>query len=71
MRVEKGRKSAKGTVASYAEELLNRSSDPESQTKLMALQTIALRMGWTELYNKLRFREHGHQSDPNEKWWNR
>lgn len=71
MRVEKGRKSAKGTIAEYADELINRPHDPEAPQKLMAIQTIALRMGWTELYNKLRFREHGHQGDPNEKWWNR
>jgi len=62
-RVEKGRKSAKGTITSFAEELLNRDRTPENKIKLITIESIALRMGWNELYNKLRFRSGLHSPD--------
>jgi len=71
LRVDKTRKSAKGTIAQYASELLSRPNDPESPAKLMAIQTIALRMGWNDLYKKLRFREASGQVEVTEKWWNK
>lgn len=55
-RVEVGRRSAKGTITAYAEELLARRNDPDVHAKLLAVETIALRMNWHDLYNKLRFK---------------
>lgn len=63
MRVERERKSAKGTIVAYAEELLKRLNDPESEAKLLAIQTIALRMNWNDLYTKLYYRA---RKQP---WW--
>lgn len=68
-RVERPRKSAKGTIEAYADELLNRTKDKDAMIKLLAVQTIALRMGWHELYNRLRYNEH--RINQTERWWDR
>jgi hypothetical protein len=52
-RVEKGRKSAKGVIEAYANELMNRTNDHNKAEKLAVIETIALRMGWTKLYERL------------------
>lgn len=72
MRIERERRSAKKITEEYAFELLNRKNDPEAKTKLLAIEVIALRMGWNELYNMLRFRSGLHKQEPyEEKWWQR
>lgn len=64
------RKSAKEVIHDFATELLNRTSDPDRRAKLVAVETIAMRMGWNDLYNKLRFKSGLHQSETaEEKWW--
>lgn len=55
-RVEKGRKSAKGVIEAYAKELMNRTNDQNKAEKLAVIETIAMRMGWTKLYDQIRYR---------------
>lgn len=50
------RKSPKLVIAQYADELLRR-NDHDAPKQLLAIEVIALRMNWTELYNKLRYRQ--------------
>ena len=64
--MKRERRSAKEVVHDYANELLNRTTDKDATTKLLAVETIAYRMGWTELYNQLRFRK---RSAAPEQWW--
>lgn len=47
--------SAKKVVAEYAAELKKRVDDPDQKAKLIALETVARRMGWHKLFNELRF----------------
>ncbi len=66
------RRSAKDVVTTYAKELLNRTGDPDVVHKIHAVEVIAMRMGWNDLYNKLRYRKgQGTVSVPVEKppWW--
>lgn len=75
-RVERGRRSAKQTVSDFADELLKRRPCEETNAKIMALQTIALRMSWNDLYNRLRFRTQPPllEDEPRERperWWDR
>lgn len=71
-RVERGRRSAKQTISDFADELLKRPNCEETQAKLLALQTVALRMSWTDLYNRLRYRYKAPseiEEETKEKWW--
>lgn len=77
MRVDRTRRSAKGTVAEMAESMLKRTNDPDVNAKLDVLQTIAARMSWNDLFEKLKNR-HRYQAaaqiqsqddDRSEKWW--
>ena len=71
-RVDRTRRSAKGTIETLADELLARRSDPDVRAKLVTIETIAYRMGWTQLYEKLRWKSGLHQSEPKpEQWWQR
>lgn len=64
------RQSAKKIVHDFANELLTRTSDPDRRAKLVAIETIAMRMGWNDLYNKLRFKSGLHPVESvEEKWW--
>ena len=69
-RVDRNRRSAKGLISDYANELLLRTKDPGRKEKLLAIETIAFRMNWTDLYEKLRFKSGLHQPETTEeKWW--
>lgn len=70
-RVERGRKSAKGVIEQYATELLNRTRDHEIVAKLQVIEQIAFRMGWNDIYNKLRYKSQLHAESYEEKWWNK
>lgn len=61
------RRSAKAIIKELCQEYISRFPDgPEKDTRLMVIETIALRMGWQDLYSKLRWRK----SQPkDEKWW--
>lgn len=65
--MERHRKSARQITFDLANELLakNESSnlDIEVNAKLSVIESIAYRMGWTELYNKIKFRD---RKNP---WW--
>lgn len=63
MDAERQRRSARQIVQDMANELLARSQDPQRDAKLDAIESIAYRMGWTQLYNRIRFRE---RKQP---WW--
>lgn len=54
---KRGRKSAKGTVNSLANELLGQLEHPDTKAKLALIETIAHRMGWMDLYNRLKSRD--------------
>lgn len=51
----KPRKSAKQVIEDYAEDILTRTGCPDRKAKLLVIETIAFRMGWHKLYNRLRF----------------
>jgi hypothetical protein len=40
-------------IEAYANELMNRTNDHNKAEKLAVIETIALRMGWTKLYERL------------------
>lgn len=63
--MKRERRSAKSTIEGYANELLARLPDNPTEAKLIALETIALRMGWNDFYNKLRYRK----NKPNHIGW--
>lgn len=71
MRVERERRSAKKIIEEFAFELLNRRTDPEARTKLIVIETIAFRMGWNDLYERLRFRSglHPEERKTANYWW--
>lgn len=69
-RVDRARRSAKQVIADYAQELLARKSDKDVRHKLVTIETIAFRMNWTDLYERLRFKSGLHEPDTaEEKWW--
>lgn len=76
-RVERGRRSAKQTIIDFADELQARPRCEATENKLMALQTIALRMNWNDLYTKLRYRGRPPElpadevPEPKERWWDK
>lgn len=70
------RRSAKAVIIDFANELLNRSGDQDAAVKLLTIETIAFRMGWNDLYNRLRFRKKVQeqvepQTEKPEPWWQR
>ena len=63
----KQRRTAKAVVENYANELLNRPpTDADRKAKLLVIETIALRMGWNDLYKRLRF---GGNEPQRKHWW--
>lgn len=77
MRVDRTRRSAKGTVTEMAEAMLKRTNDDQVNVKLDVLQTIAARMNWNDLFEKIKNRHRfqgvvSYQDEPVEKpepWW--
>jgi hypothetical protein len=67
MRIDRTRRSAKETINDLANELLKR-TDGDATAKLQALETIALRMNWNDLYNRLRYRN-GRSQTQELQWW--
>jgi hypothetical protein len=74
------RRSAKDVIVHFANELLGRTNDKDAAIKLLTIETIAFRMGWNDLYDRLRFRNRNVEikqdsiETPNEKpepWWQR
>lgn len=61
------RRSAKQVIDDYSRELMNR-TDYEAKVKLEAIQTIASRMGYMDLFNRIKFRSN---DEVTEKWWQR
>lgn len=59
------RKSAKDVCENLANDLLRRPASPDVKAQLLALETIAYRMNWFKLYDRLRFRERPQQQP----WW--
>lgn len=53
---DRQRRSAKTVINDMANEMLNRTTDPDLQIKLNLLQTICAKMGWNDLFEKLRNR---------------
>ena len=51
-----GRRSAKMTIYEITGELLARPESPENNTKLALIQTIASKVGWMDLFNKIQYR---------------
>lgn len=55
-KIETNRRSAKQVIAEYISQLQAR-GDHESNVKLIALETVALRMNWQGLYRQIRFKK--------------
>lgn len=51
------RRSAKSVVTDYCNELLSRTTDKDVAIKLLTIETIAFRMGWNDIYDRLRYRK--------------
>lgn len=67
------RRSAKNIVEAYANELLS-NGDKDAPAKLLAIETIAFRMGWNQLYERLRFGKQRpsnetEKAEPPRPWW--
>lgn len=78
--MKRERRSAKAVITHYANELLSRTNDKDVAIRLTTVEAIALRMGWNDLYNRLRFRERIVLQEPAENelenetpepWWQR
>ena len=52
---ERSRRSAKQVITDMAEEILRRPSCDENKIKLNLIETIANRMGWSEIVVKLKY----------------
>jgi len=71
----RSRRSAKSIVQDLTDSMLQRTGDEHVNIKLDVLQTIASRMGWNDLFEKIknrhRFQAPKNQVDPEpqEKWW--
>lgn len=50
------RRSAKETVHDLANEIMARPASPDNDQKLAVLETIASRMSWMDLFNRIRYR---------------
>jgi hypothetical protein len=61
---ERRRRSAKTVIQDLTSELLARTADPHRDAKLDCIESIAHRMGWNDLWNRIRFRER-----PKQPWW--
>ena len=55
MKLKRNRRSAKNVIKEYCYQLLSRKNDPSVKYKLLALEAIALRMSWHDIYELLRF----------------
>lgn len=77
-RVDRERRSAKGTIEELTDSMLKRTNDEHVNIKLDVLQTIAARMSWNDLFEKIKNR-HKFQAAAqfrspddertDEKWW--
>lgn len=56
MRVERDRKSAKKEIMAMADEILRRPPCQFNDAKLDLIATIASRMGWFDLFNRITYR---------------
>lgn len=56
MQGDRSRRSAKDVIHDMAQELLARHECADTRTKLLLIETIASRMSWTDLFNKIRYR---------------
>lgn len=78
MRSNRSRKSAKQVITQYCNELLVRPNDPHREQKLIAIEHIAFKMNWKDLYEHLRFKknlpikvEPDEPKEVPERWWDR
>jgi len=80
MSTERIRRSAKDVIVTLTNELLTRTNDKDAPIKLLTIETIAYRMGWNDLYDRLRFRNRNVQiqqepietsNEKPEPWWQR
>lgn len=70
--MKRDRRSAKAVINQFASELLNRHGDKDAEIKLLTIETIALKMGWNDLYDRLRFRKKvqaEREDGPRRQWW--
>ena len=57
MSQDRQRRSAKTVITDMANEMLYRTTDPDLNIKLNLLQTISAKMGWNDLFERLRNRD--------------
>lgn len=55
-RVDRNRRSAKDVIYAMAAEIMARPKSMENDAKLTLIETIASRMSWMDLFNKIRYR---------------
>lgn len=53
------RRSAKQVITDLVAEIMARPSSPDNDLKLTILETVASRMSWMDLFNKIRYRNRG------------
>lgn len=80
MSQDRQRRSAKTVITDMVNEMLYRTTDPDLNVKLNLLQTISAKMGWNDLFERLRSRDKyripimqpDHEATAEgtpEKWW--
>ena len=60
-RLDRQRRSAKTVLEDMTNEILRRPDCEENRVKLDLLETVAGRMGWNDLFNRIKFRNRGIQ----------
>lgn len=65
-RVDRNRRSAKGTVTELIDSILKRPDDIRKKNELDLLATICSRMSWQDLFNKIIYRDRHQQVEASE-----
>lgn len=62
MNGDRSRRSAKQVIQELTGELLNRPKSLETDAKLILIETIASRMSWMDIFNRIRYRNRTQQT---------
>lgn len=64
--MKRERRSARDIIETYCNELLNRgTTEPGLIHKLLVIEVIAYRMGWNDIYDRLRYKK----DKKDHTWW--
>ena len=69
MNASRPRRSAKTAINEYATELMNRQTDPDAHIKLRTLFTIATRMSWNDVRERIDRFLNSKEEQRRQPWW--